>query len=117
MLTTPAIGIVVDRAAEPDEELDHDAHVEDGWHVGDRRTSDGEQARGHQFENAVLRSPDVDFAEQSTRTGQAKDIHQVNLPIVGLKPGGDDSSHDAIVDSDSVSMAKGTEWGRPSAFP
>src|SRR5699024_10450022 len=37
--------------------------------------------------------------------------------IVGLKPGGEDSSQEAIVDSDSVSMARDTERGRPSALP
>ncbi|SII66020.1 Uncharacterised protein [Mycobacteroides abscessus subsp. abscessus] len=111
------VGIVVDGAAEAAEEFDHDPHVEDRGNVGDRRASHSEQARRHELEDAVLRAPDVDGAAQLRRTGQAEDFHQVNRPIVGLKPGGEDSSHEAIVDRDSVSIARETERGLPFAFP
>lgn len=68
-------GIVVDLAAEADEQFDHDPHVEDGRDVGDGGASDGEEARGHELEDAVLGASDIDGSRKLRGPGQAVDIH------------------------------------------
>ena len=68
-------GIVVDLAAEADEQLHHDPHVEDSRDIRDGGASHGQQTCGHEFEDAVLGASDIDGSRQLCGPGQAEDIH------------------------------------------
>jgi hypothetical protein len=75
------VGVVVDGATEPAQQLRHDRHVNNGRHIGQVCPAHGQQGTCHQLQGTVLGTHDRHLATQAGATDHTEPLLHGREPI------------------------------------
>jgi hypothetical protein len=82
----PGIGVILDGAPQPAQQLRHDRHVKNCRHVGQPGPAHSQQGPRHQLQCAVLGTNDRDFSPQAGATDNPEPlVHTASLPSRSLR--------------------------------